>query len=372
MKQFQTAFGLYLLWAALAWLSSELGQTVMTLQSSVVLLTGIAATNLLFYLVARSDSLQQPPAATVAAAQCVFAVTWITLYAFLSNGAGELVPGMYLTAVLFAMFRVRRNTFSHVLFISTASYVVVALAKAFLVPQSGSVTALALSVTAFLGVAAVLLVFSEHVHNLRAQLIDRNADLQAMLKRMSLAADQENPAKSFNRHFVMESLAREKGRADRTNLPFSVCIIEPDDFDGLLSKEGQIAVESIAQELCKRLRGAVRDMDGVSALPGKRLFGRISADVFVVILPSTNIDGAYTCAERIRSSISEQPFLESCRITVSAGIAECRRNEAVPDLLSRAEAELQVAHRSGGNCVAGMEYREALEAEISELPALHS
>ena len=364
MKQFQTAFGLYALWCGLAWLSNGLGATAVGAESAMVLIAGVSATNLLFFLIARSSELHQPPATTVAVAQCIFSVTWITLYAFLSTGAGELVPGMYLTALLFAMFRVPKNTFMQILAISAGAYIAVSLAKVFLSSAPGSFVPQVLSVVAFIGIATALLVFSQYIHALRAQLTDRNTDLQSMIKRLSRVAEHEHPQKSFNRQFILESLAREKGRADRSNQPFSVCVVEADKFDSLIENEGQLATEKIARELSKRLRAEIRSMDGISPSPGKRLFGRVSADVYVLIFPSTTIEGAFSCAERIRGAIAERPFLDSCRLTASAGIAEYRRNEPIQGLLARAEAELKVAQRSGGNCVAGMEYREILAGAV--------
>ena len=372
MKQFQTAFGLYALWCGLAWLSNGLGATMVSTESAMVLLAGVLATNVLFFLIARSSELHQPPATTVAVAQCIFSITWITLYAFLSAGAGELVPGMYLTSLLYAMFRVPRNTFTQILAISAGAYIAVSLAKVFLAPTSASFVPQILSVVAFVGIATALLVFSQYIHAMRTQLIDRNSDLQSMIKRLSRVAENEHPRKSFNRHFILESLSREKGRADRSNQPFSVCVVEADNFDALIEKEGQLATENISKDMSKRLRGEIRFMDGLSPSTDKRLFGRVSADVFVLILPATNIDGALSCAERIRGAIAERPFLDNCRLTASAGIAEYRRNEPIQSLLARAEGELKIAQRSGGNCVAGMEYREQYDSKVAELPAIRS
>jgi diguanylate cyclase (GGDEF)-like protein len=352
-------------------LSNELEQTLMPQQSALVVIIGVFATNLLFFLVARSSVFHQPPQDTLAVAQCIFGITWITLYAFLSRGTGELVPGMYLTAILFAMFRVQRETFTHVLVFTGISYIAVTAAKAMLLPATALTAAQILSITAFIGICAALLVFAQHIHTLRAQLIDRNSSLQSMLGQLTRSAEQDHPGKSFNRHFIMEALAREKGRADRFNQLFAVCMIEVDDIETLVVNEGRIAATSIAEDIAKRLRNEVRSMDGINPAPGKSVLGRMSGEVYVLILPSTGIDGAHSCAERVRAGIAEKPFLESCRVTVSAGIVEYRRNEPLPSLLTRVEAELKTAQRAGGNRVCGMEYREPMDADVMELPALH-
>ena len=65
------------------------------------------------------------------------------------------------------------------------------------------------------------------------------------------------------------------------------------------------------------------------------------------MLPAAGLRGAFQCAERIRNCISERQFIDLLSITVSAGVAEYRPGETIPDLLSRADAALYSAKQNG-------------------------
>ena len=94
----------------------------------------------------------------------------------------------------------------------------------------------------------------------------------------------------------------------------------------------------------------VRDTDIVT---------RYGGEEFVVLLPETELEGALTVAEKIRSEleIADIPLIESkdsIRITASIGVAsrienDCQTPEA---LMRKADKQLYQAKESGRNQVA--------------------
>lgn len=85
---------------------------------------------------------------------------------------------------------------------------------------------------------------------------------------------------------------------------------------------------------------------------------RIGGEEFVIILPSTNTHEALKIAARICNQISSNKFyLESIKaniqVTVSIGVASKESNDdAVSDIISRADVALYSAKRNGRNQVA--------------------
>jgi diguanylate cyclase (GGDEF)-like protein len=66
-------------------------------------------------------------------------------------------------------------------------------------------------------------------------------------------------------------------------------------------------------DLAKALNNSVRTVDTV---------GRVGGEEFMVVAPETNVEGALTLAERIRSAVEGYPFAynnESIQVTVSVG-----------------------------------------------------
>ena len=170
----------------------------------------------------------------------------------------------------------------------------------------------------------------------------------------------------------MDSLVREKGWTDRSNNPFSICIVDIDSFSDLSDELGPTNSDRILREFAQRVRGALRAMDAVNPTGIGRTFGRFSNLEYVAILPHTNLRGAQRCAERIRESVADEPFSEAYQLTVSAGVTEYQRGETIAELLARAEKSLDTAVNSGGNQVHGDVARETGNAEIIELHKLNS
>lgn len=354
MHLFLTAFCLYGLWGALAWRSHTLGQTQVPRDLAWILLFGIVATNFLFLVVARARPAHQPPIATIMLAQCVLGTVWVTLYTYLSSGAGELALGMYLTTVLFALFRIGHKSFLHLATFASASYATVHVVKRLLDPGDAYWPE-SIQLLIFLGIIVWLMKFANRPRT--------EVDLHAR-------AESDYSAKSYNQRYIMESLAREKGRTDRSNTPFSICIFDIDRFSALTEEHGAIVGDRVLKEFSKRVRGELRAMDTINPTGIERTLERFSQQEFVAILPHTSLAGATRCAERIREAVGKTPFDHAHTLTISGGMAEYRRGENISDLLARAEQTLRQAIREGGDRIHGHAPEHSEPAQILELHKL--
>jgi len=362
LTEFRTALGLYGLWAALAWFSVVAGQTLFAQQSAIVLLVGVAATNAMFLLIARSSVLHRPPDRTITLAQGVMAITWTTLFSFMSAGPGELVLGMYVTAILFAVHRIRRRALVQLAAFALASYASVVLVKASLSAAALPLSAELVSVVVFACVVGSCLLLT--------------GQLQAAPLRRSNKHNADNPDRSVdgaaltnivNRRYIVESLEREKGRADRSNNPFSLCVLAIDSMDGLMRDHGSVVGALILQRFAKRVRGEMRAMDGVHSSGSRRSFDRVGAELYIAVLPQTSLAGASRCAERIRAATARYPIDGQFAVTISAGVVEYQRGETVTTLLERAETILSQAQAGGGDRVFGFEPTDSKPADVIPL-----
>lgn len=370
--QYWRAFCLYLMWSAFAWLSHATAGTTLPADAAVVLLAGIIATNAMFFALANSTAKYWLPQSTVILAQSVFGIAWGTLYAFLSSGPGEIVPFIYGTALLFAMSHIGRRSLLQLALFSALTYGLVFFLKGVLGESAYSPGYFLVQFLLFAGAMTWILMFGSDLHKLRLQLVQRNASLQSIIDKMARAKEQDDEAISSRRRYLLESLIREKGKTDRSNNPFCICILDLDGFDDFIDLHGSLAGQHSLKSFAQRIRGALRAMDTANPSGFKRRFGQFVNEEYIVILPQTGLVGARQCAERIRDAIRSRSCDEIHRQTVSAGVAEYKRGETIPELLARADAALRDAKQAGGDRVVCSEPRKPRRAHIVSLRELPS
>jgi GGDEF domain-containing protein len=342
MAQFLPAFLMYVGWSTLAWLSQITGALIIAPPAAKIILLGVGATNILFYLIARNNTPHRPPTDTITLAQCVVGIAWVTLFTFMSSGSGELAIGIYASIVLFAILKVRHSVLNQIIIFAISSYLIISLVKMLsTVPLTAAPTSL-LRLLIFSGIMLCLSEASRHIHRRHKRLETRLAGLQAKFQHEHAGTS----AYSVNRRYILDLLAREKGRTDRSNVPFCICIFTVHHGEsattGMDKETGEYRLTSIEA----LIRTELRDMDSLNATGFNNCFGAYSDREFVTVLPQTNLSGARHSAERIVAAITTQTETDEAPISLSAGIAEYRRGEDIAELLGRAEAALGKARAS--------------------------
>jgi len=153
-----------------------------------------------------------------------------------------------------------------------------------------------------------------------------------------------------NRRSFDNQSGYEWGRAMRGNDHIGLLMLDVDKFktynDTYGHPQGDVMLQAIAQQLRASLKRSV-DMSF-----------RFGGEEFAVLLPGTDVDGAFTVAERIRAAIEqmEVPIPDKgliTRATVSIGAASCipQSCESFSDLVDEADRLLYQAKKNGRNRV---------------------
>jgi diguanylate cyclase len=344
------AAGFYLAWAGLAFLSHLADRTTLEPAAAILLAGAVLVTNVLLALL-NLPSVRDDADATVATAQAGLAIAWTTVYAVLAEGPGELVPGMYLTAVLVAFTRTDAGRLRQLGLAAAGGY---ALSVAIRLLANGTGEGLwgeVLQCVGVIGMVSLLGRRARQTETDRAGLEEEVGRLQLEVERVTRAAERDHLTKSFNRQYIMDALLREKARADRTGRTFSICIFDLDRFKSLNDEHGHLVGDRVLTVFANRARRALRAMDAINPTRFRRALGRLGGEEFIAVLPGTEVDGALRCAERVREAVARHPVDRDLQITVSAGVAEYRRGESIPELLTRADQAMYAAKRSGRNRV---------------------
>lgn len=176
----------------------------------------------------------------------------------------------------------------------------------------------------------------------------RIVQLETQLAEMSALIREDPMTGSLNRRGLDDEFAREASRADRYDTPFSIAVLDVDNFKALNDKRGHKAGDEALIHLVKIAKEELRLTDHVARLGGEE---------FLIILPNTGLDEAAMIVTRLQRSLTKKYFLdnnERVLITFSAGVAERAQGETQEALIARADSAMYEAKHSGKNrvCVA--------------------
>lgn len=171
-----------------------------------------------------------------------------------------------------------------------------------------------------------------------------NARLYDKVKRLSIT---DGLLRIYNRRYVEEQLTREFQRVSRYGGEFSVLIIDMDNFKEINDAHGHQAGDRLLIRFADLVKSVIRNVD---------MLGRYGGDEFIILLPSTGLDGAVAIAERIRTVVAGQLRLDEDpdkQITVSIGVSTYPDNGVgtVCEFLARADRALYLSKELGRNRV---------------------
>lgn len=155
---------------------------------------------------------------------------------------------------------------------------------------------------------------------------------------------------AYNRRYFIEAAQIELARSARSERRPVIALLDIDHFKHVNDTWGHDTGDEVLREFVKVVSGLLRKPD---------ILARYGGEEFAVLLPETDIATASAIIDRIRSVVSEHPFV--CRdanisVTFSAGIAAPGEEGSgnYGTLLTAADRALYSAKRGGRNCIAAI------------------
>ena len=181
------------------------------------------------------------------------------------------------------------------------------------------------------------------------QMREQNAELQRASEIFEQLSITDGLTKLHNHRYFQEQLAKEAKRADRTEDPLALVLIDIDHFKKWNDHLGHAGGDEILRSIAQIMNELVRETD---------ILARYGGEEFCLILPKTEIEGAVLLAEKIRARVPEgsgdaeiPDGLDG--LSVSIGIDVYRGD--VRQLFAGADQALYQAKNSGRDCVIAFE-----------------
>lgn len=181
----------------------------------------------------------------------------------------------------------------------------------------------------------------ERIAVMRDQLNQLNAELEALSQLDSLT-------QIYNRRTFNEIGQQQWLIAARQQQPISALMIDADHFKLYNDHYGHPAGDSCLQKITNAIKSCLhRPTD---------LLGRYGGEEFIVLLPETDINGAFRVADAIKKAVEAAAILHEASptsncVTVSVGGASCAttNGHTLEELIKSADRALYKAKRSGRN-----------------------
>lgn len=152
-----------------------------------------------------------------------------------------------------------------------------------------------------------------------------------------------------NRRGWERAIQRSVGQARRHGQPLCLAMLDLDHFKQYNDEFGHQAGDDYLRRIAQNWEELTRIEDHIA---------RFGGEEFVLTLPNTELAGAETIVERLRSSLPKPVETGSKGVSCSAGLAEWDGSETVRELMARADKALYKAKDQGRDQTVALEAPE--------------
>jgi diguanylate cyclase (GGDEF)-like protein len=296
---------------------------------------------LLFYVAMRSGAVNRWPDPSLEVPQMLFAISAI-LFAYVANPPARSAVLLMLALVMtFGVFALTPRQAWGLCAVALGSLAALAIGLPAVDPQRFDWHVEALNFAIAAAVLPTLAALTARTHRLRGRMRTQRAELKQALAAVEQLAMHDSLTGLVNRRRLHQRLDEEITRQARSGAGLCLVMIDIDHFKQVNDRHGHAGGDWVLRRFADIAGSAVRVTD---------VLARWGGEEFLLLLPDTRSADARVLFERIAgrlrdpASWSDHP---ERRISVSAGLAECRAADSAATLLERADGRLYAAKARG-------------------------
>jgi len=176
-------------------------------------------------------------------------------------------------------------------------------------------------------------------------------ELEESSNELKLLASQDHMTKLYNRRYFADISVSILDLAKRNNKQFSILMIDIDKFKRINDTYGHHIGDEVIIALANVLKSTNRKSD---------IACRFGGEEFLILLPETDIDGAYIIGEKLRKLVAELTVKvedQEIGFTISVGVSQIdlKSENDLEATIQRSDEGLYKAKESGRNIVCKIE-----------------
>ena len=167
--------------------------------------------------------------------------------------------------------------------------------------------------------------------------------LETVLNQLESLVQNDHLTGALNRRTLLSMLEGELARSFRTGHTFSLVVISVDGLEQILEQHGQAVARQVLQMVAQDALDMLRTLDS---------FGRVAANEFAIVMPTTWLDQSLKAITRLRSRISQLPWEQvapGLTVTFSCGVTTNAVKDTAELMLQRTSGALHTARARGHN-----------------------
>jgi len=162
-----------------------------------------------------------------------------------------------------------------------------------------------------------------------------------MEKQLYMILSMQDPlTKVYNRKKFFDELEKEVERVQRYHQKLSLIMMDADYFKNINDIYGHSVGDKVLINLTDLIRKGIRKTD---------ILARYGGEEFAVLMPGTDVEGAFEIADRLRNSIASYEFPVCKEVTCSFGVAEFAETDTIDSFVQKADIALYEAKSKGRN-----------------------
>lgn len=183
----------------------------------------------------------------------------------------------------------------------------------------------------------------QQLKNINKAMKNKVDELYSMTNTLEQKAYKDNLTGINNRENFEDIFAIEIGNAKLNEQSLSLIIFDVDHFKAINDTFGHQAGDIILKDLVQLIENHIKKGD---------IFARWGGEEFVILAPSTDLNGAYNLAENLRKLVQLHLFkYVDNTLTLSFGIASLENEDSKLTLFEKADRALYEAKKNGRNRV---------------------